>query len=41
MESEKILMDAVRDLYGPMKEKTSFTLDRGPYKVVAALEGSR
>lgn len=39
MESEEVLLDAVRDLYGPMEEKTSFTLDRGPYKVVAVLEG--
>ena len=39
MESEDVLLDAVRDLYGPLAEKTSFTLDRGPYKVVAVLEG--
>ena len=38
MEDDGVLLDAVRDLYGPMEEKNSLLLDRGPYKVVAALE---
>ena len=38
MEDDALLLDAVRELYGPVEEKNSFILDRGPYKVVAVLE---
>lgn len=38
MDDDALLLDAIRELYGPVEEKNSFILDRGPYKVVAALE---
>ena len=34
------LLDAVEALYGPLERKNHFVLDRGPYRIVAALDES-
>jgi hypothetical protein len=35
-----VLIDAVETLYGPLEHKNHFVLDRGPYKLAAALDES-
>jgi hypothetical protein len=37
---ENMLIDAVEALYGPLEFKNHFVLDRGPYKLAAALDES-
>ena len=35
---DSVLLDAVREAYGPLEEKNNFILDRGAYKLVAVLD---
>ena len=37
---DSLLLDAVESLYGPLERKNHFVLDRGPYKIAAALDES-
>jgi hypothetical protein len=37
---DTVLLDAIEDLYGPLEKKNHFVLDRGPYKLAAALDES-
>ena len=37
---ESVLIEAVEALYGPLEKKNHFVLDRGPYKIAAALDES-